>query len=330
MATHVEQGAPWSVQIELVEGCTRFCTFCGINGIRNGPGEFKMMRKSTARAIADGIVDLCPQARIEFAMHGEPMAHNEYARMVSIFRDKLPKAQMQITTNGVKLQKASASERIKELFDSGIDFIVVDTYMPEREKLRLNLFSAGWTLGIAVVDLHKDLAPQGISPWHNHHRKLCDTVVLVDDLSLTDGKLKSRKIYNHAGNSGMKPALLAPLNKTCTIPFRELSVCWNGDVCVCCMDFGHELVVGNARDDALRDIWFGKKFNAVRSFLRHKRRLFSPCCRCDAGSGTRPGLLPIYPVPDTRAAMVVRKLVEAGTGINKLKPWVLFNENGIG
>ena len=24
---------PWSIQIELVEGCNRMCKFCGINGI---------------------------------------------------------------------------------------------------------------------------------------------------------------------------------------------------------------------------------------------------------------------------------------------------------
>jgi tRNA A37 methylthiotransferase MiaB len=28
---------PWSVQVELVEGCNRICGFCGINAIRSKP-----------------------------------------------------------------------------------------------------------------------------------------------------------------------------------------------------------------------------------------------------------------------------------------------------
>lgn len=321
---------PWSVQVELTEGCTRYCQFCGVRGIRKGPGRFKFMELKTAHAVVDGIGDLCPTARIEFAMHGEPMAHPKYDRIIAAFRKQLPKAQMQITTNGVKLMGNSAHSHLERLFEAGIDFVVVDTYMPERTKLRRQLRRVCWAMGITLLDFYRDCIPQGISPWHNHHRKLDNLVILMDDLSLVDGKTRSRKILNHAGNSGSKPGLIAPLNKTCTIPFREISVCWDGDVCVCCMDFGHELVVGNANREPLRSIWLGERFESVRSFLRHKRRLFTPCCRCDAGSGTRPGLLPKYKAPDRRVAKVVRQTVLAGTAINGRRPMALFNEDGIG
>ena len=30
---------PWSVQIGMVEGCNRLCTFCGLNAIRTKVGE---------------------------------------------------------------------------------------------------------------------------------------------------------------------------------------------------------------------------------------------------------------------------------------------------
>ena len=31
-----KQTRPWSIQIELTEGCNRLCTFCGLNAIRDG------------------------------------------------------------------------------------------------------------------------------------------------------------------------------------------------------------------------------------------------------------------------------------------------------
>ena len=44
---------PWSVQIGMVEGCNRLCTFCGLNAIRTKVGEnIKCMEISTAHKIA--------------------------------------------------------------------------------------------------------------------------------------------------------------------------------------------------------------------------------------------------------------------------------------
>ena len=34
---------PWSIQIELAEGCSRLCSFCGLNGIRDKPGNYKFI-----------------------------------------------------------------------------------------------------------------------------------------------------------------------------------------------------------------------------------------------------------------------------------------------
>ena len=54
-----EQTPPYSIQIELVEGCNLRCSFCGLQGIREEGSDkrFKFMKVSDAVNIAKQIND---------------------------------------------------------------------------------------------------------------------------------------------------------------------------------------------------------------------------------------------------------------------------------
>lgn len=292
---------PWSIQIEFVEGCSRLCKFCGLNGIRNKPGQnLKFMELKTGLSLARQVANFMPKARVEFAMHGEPTLHPHYLALIRMFRRQLPKTQLQITTNGARLLNKSLDEAIKivrGIFEAGIDFMILDTYEPERKHLQDLMWSIRRITEIKVMDFYEECQDAGISPWHNHHRKLKDTIILMDDLGIRNGETKSRVIYNHAGNNKSKPIVPEPLAKRCTIPFREISVCWNGDVCFCCQDWKHQFVIGNITKTHIRDIWASKIFEAGRAFLSNKDRSIRPCNVCDIGSGSRSGLVAKYPLP---------------------------------
>jgi len=282
---------PWSVQVELVEGCSRICDFCGINAIRSKPGDFKFMDWETAGRLVQGCSFLCPTARYEFAMHGEPLMHPNRLRMFSLFRKGLPKAQLQVTTNGVRFIRGDMQRLVERIFRHGIDFIILDTYYPERDVLRKKAFKLK---NVQVLDFYDDCVPKNISPYHNHRRKLNRTIILMDDLKARDGEHLSRVVLNHAGSSPVKGIPKQPLEKTCTLPFRELSVCYNGNVNICCMDWKHEFVAGNINDSGVKSIWYGERFELARTFLQNKNREFDPCRRCSKNSGPRAGLLPKY------------------------------------
>lgn len=291
------------------------CPFCGIHGIRDGVGNYKMMPMDVAAVIANGCSTFCPDARYEFAMHGEPTMHPQYLDIVSKFRDALPQAQLQMTTNGRTFLKNQEWMQvcIDELFEAGLDFIIIDTYYPERDVLREMVYALEQ---VDILDFYEDMVPRHISPWHNHHRKFNNTVVLMDDLLRNNGKIKSRVIYNHAGNSGMIPAVDVPLNKVCTLPFREMSFRWDGSVSLCCHDWGDEYHIANILEISCEEIWNHKRFVAARKFLRHKMRVFNPCSRCDIGSGSRSGLLPKMDYPSHDDAITVVETLHASPRIN--------------
>ena len=310
-------GAPWSVQVELVEGCNRLCPFCGLNAIRKGPGNYKWMAWETAERTSRSLVDLCPTARLEFAMHGEPTMHPRKHEILAMFRERLPKAQMQLTTNGNVLA-GKMQERLEAIFDAGVDFVLMDTYYPERLMLQAK---AQALQGIQVLDFYRDCQPNGWSPYHNHHRSVQRTLVVMDDLGLRNGESRSRIVVNQAGNSPAVPETRAPLRRMCTLPFREVTVAWNGDVNLCCEDWGHEYTCGNVLEDSLRAIWWGEAFEAARRVLFARRRAMTPCCRCDKASGPRVGLVPKYDPPNKADLETIRVTQAASRPTNGRKAW---------
>ena len=308
------QHQPWSVQVELTEGCNRLCPFCGLNGIRDAPGAYKFATHEVIEKTARGVAELCPRARVEFAMHGEPLMNPKAAELLRLFRSYVPAAQMQVTTNGrvwlrgaakvvtqgkkpgfgaVDKTAAHMAKGMSSLFDAGLDFIILDTYEPERRLLqraarRVPLVDDS----IRVMDFYNECIPQGVSPWHNHGRKLQRTVIVMDDIGVRDGEHKSRTLANHAGHNPQLGSIPHPLAKRCTMPFREITVAWNGAVNLCCHDWAHEATLGNVLERTLAEIWHGPEFTAFRRMLNAKTREFGPCTRCDYNGGGRQGLLP--------------------------------------
>jgi radical SAM protein with 4Fe4S-binding SPASM domain len=293
--------APWSVQLELTEGCNRLCTFCGLNGIREAVGQpYHFMGIEVAELTAKQLAQLCPNARVEFAMHGEPTLHPEWEEIIGLFRRYLPNTQFQLTTNGRTWMRDKKSRNPVEThamkaFDAGIDIVILDTYEPERTKLQQ---LASEVSRVKVLDFYDECIPQGISPYYNYKRKITGLIIVMDDIGIRSGESGSRTLMNHAGNAADQPIPDEPYSRTCTQPFREITVCYNGNVNICCMDWGHEYTCGNVKERTLHSIWWGPEFTAARKFLQQKERGFSPCDRCNAKSGTRAGLLPKLSLPN--------------------------------
>ena len=91
---------PWSVHVELSEGCNRRCKFCGIHSLyREGFIPYKFMSVETAKNIAKSLNTWLDKCRIEFAMQGEPLLNPNSTKIFNAFRTHFPKAQILLTSN---------------------------------------------------------------------------------------------------------------------------------------------------------------------------------------------------------------------------------------
>lgn len=287
--TEPEFPRPWSFQVELVLGCNRRCDFCGIMGLDWLPrGLYRFMEPPVAARVAATLAELNPKARVEFALRGEPLFQPQLHTMLRTFREAFPDSQLQLTTNGTQLMhhRRDGRDWLGDVL-SDLNVLVVDLYPPYGKALAFSLQLEAPLQGWEVVDFYQS----DRSPWHNGGNK-GKTLFLMDDIAARDGEKRSRVIMNHAGNGCGGQVVKHPLKRTCTIPFREMSVHWDGTVPICCMDWQPDFIAGNLLQESAESVWRGPALMGARRILQQRNRGFAPCRRCDAPSGSRVGLLP--------------------------------------
>lgn len=284
LATEWLQPPPFALQVELVEGCSLRCTFCGLNGIREPLGSGTNLLKFMGRKTADTLVNRLKEEhwlpRIEFAMHGEPSLHPGLISVLRTFRERLPaRAHLMMTSNGTGFLKDPTTT-----VDDALEV--------------LNVLALDWYENVTVVPriiehyggTHEVLYyPQ--NPNANPHRRRRPgehNLVVVQDIELARRGTHST-LNNHCGCGA--PPNNGGQGKRCAKPFREMSVRWDGSVALCCNDWRGVLPVGNVHEDTLEEIWNHEAMRAARRHLYHGLRTFAPCQGCDAIS-YRPGLLP--------------------------------------
>lgn len=267
---------PHTIKIELTQGCNRSCHFCPFSKLYKNNINF--LKLSTINLLINQIKSWDNKFRIEMAMFGEPTLNPNIIPILKKIRE-LKKSQLMLCTNGDMLRK-NTEENISKLFDAGLNILTIDCY----ETSTYNYFKK-LNKKFNIFDFYKDNYP--LYTHKNFNQK---HIVLLDSVFKRDGESPLRKIHNYAGAT-QKNIPEQPFNKTCVIPFRELTVDYKGDVLFCCHDGRKQLIINNIKKQHIKNIWFSKKYNYYRKKLLAKNRNFIPCKECDYFGGFRKGLI---------------------------------------
>lgn len=294
------QDPPNSVQVEATEGCNLRCGFCGIRGIRQAGGRgdlsgpYRYMHPTTAELIAKDIKSAGWNPRIEFAMHGEPTMNPHLPELVALFRHHLPHVPIMITTNGIPLLEGPViglgggvprpgtwRSRVADLFDAGASTVAVDDYKPHRCRTAL------LTTVIPGVAVHQ--YPAGGPAANPHRRPARQEKRLILVQAIDEAELGNHShLSNHAGAAGPPDPTV---QERCALPFREISVRWDGNVALCCNDWRGQYKIGAVTQFELAGLWQSAEFQAARRRLYAGRRDMAPCHGCTHRT-YRNGLLP--------------------------------------
>lgn len=278
----MSQDAPFTVQVDLTEGCNisvpredgtkGLCWACGLNGIRNGPGDYKFMTVETAEKIAFQLSNAKWTSQILFAGFGEPSMNPKMFDIIATFRKYLPKQYMVMLTNGAGFVKEG---NIKKLFDTGISTLALEDYeggLMEKVKVPSDM-------ELMLYPLDKEANP--------HHRSNKKRLVMLTDIK-SESKGTHSVLNNHAG-AGLPPRAV---KARCAKVFREVAVKWDGAVSICCIDWRRVTEFGNVNTTPLSKIWQNELFEASRRILiTGERDKIKLCSGCDHPS-YRVGLLP--------------------------------------
>lgn len=317
---------PWSMQVELVEGCQRRCMFCGWLKLKKSPKRSSLYQFMDLSLLRDACLDLNtwrPGIRVEINNHGEPTLHPLFHQAVQTIRESIPESSIQVQTNGYRIFPSytsslslGAAGEIHKWFDVGGNTLLVNCYdkgqydylmkVLYKEEIRADLRTPDDLNDefkrYQVVDYFYN-NPNNESPYHNRGNK-AQIIFVVDGIHKSNNpeeakRRAAKELINPGGSVNSKvykkltgkDPLSSPLKSKCTRVFRELIFNWDLTVEICCYSWLSEFVMGKFPSQSTQEIWESDVWQATRWLLYNRDRNFSPCDKCSYSGGFRQGFL---------------------------------------
>ena len=247
---------PMPSEVEISESgiCNRKCSFCP----RSEPNynhvnefiDFDLHKK-----LCDELSELNFSGLFIYSGFVEPLLDKNIYNLVRYAKEKLPKARVEIITNGDVLNKT----RLKKLYDSGLDRMQVSLYDGEDQHLEF-------------IKLGKELNLKN-DRFVLRARYLPEEQNFGITLSNRGGMMENASYPIEARKQ--------KLNKTCFYPSYKFFMDYNGDVLMCSHDWGKKSIMGNMKNNKMKDIWLSEKFTEYRKKLSAADRSQMPCNVCD-------------------------------------------------
>lgn len=286
---------PFVVYMDPSSACNFRCKFCPTgepDEIRKTSRWMGMMDFELFKKAVDDLAGFpSPVKALKLHKDGEPLLNRNFPEMVAYAKASGRANYIETTTNGSLL----TPERVDRIIAAGLNRIVISVYgMSSADFLSFSRAKVDFdkyvqnirylyehrggceiyiktTIGISdrdtVDEFHKTFGPycdgigtENISPFwpgYNFQRKY--------DLK-TDAK---------AGTFGHKLK-----NKiVCPYVFYALAVNADGTVGLCSCDWTHDYLIGDVRNQSLKDIWLSQKLRDEQIRQLEGRRMEHPLCR---------------------------------------------------
>ena len=238
-----------SITVNPTELCNRRCGFCPRSDSKVYPNRNLHISPETVENLSRRLFDFGFKNRLGWSGNGEPLLTTDFLRILRVVSDQNPNLiSHEINTNGDLL-----TERlINEIYQSGINHIIVSVYD-----------------GQPSLDKFSDL-------FKEYDSRKYTLRVSFDSVEL-DG------FTNRGGNVDVNVDKIKKFkNNKCFLPFYKLVIDWNGDVLVCCEDWGRKSRSSlNINTHTLEEIWFSDELQKYRDRLRFGDRSLSPCNVCN-------------------------------------------------
>lgn len=292
---------PLSIFIDPCNLCNFKCTFCPtsdqelLKSINRPRG---MMNYDLFCKIINDIGQFDNRVRkLHLYKDGEPLLNPDLCRMIKYAKQKDIADSVETTTNGSLLNEAKSIE----IIESGLDVIrisvehvsdkgykaITKTFsdyktirknlkflFKEKERRKSQLKMHTKILDVKLSNNEKEKFLEDFSPYSDS--------VNIDTLMGWSFSEKKEFTLGVKVNTGMdSKSILKKERRICPEPFKSLCVNFNGEVSVCCVDWSHGTVIGNANEESLINIWNGKKLQQFRKIhLKNKRETIPVCSNC--------------------------------------------------
>lgn len=247
---HKYQYGQWNffetIALETTTYCNLRCSFCPNSKYDRGlEKNKKLMDERVFRKIIDELSEIRFRGKVLLFSYGEPFTDERMADWISYTRKKLPKAQIEINSNGFLM----SVERYKEVVKSGVDKINVTQY--------------GQVMPPNVKKVYEYLKTRPKS-----ENKITYRTLNLNELSNRGGEIEVENSVNEEVPICMYPKAYA------------LTIDYKGNMVLCCNDYHGNIVFGNLGEKKLIEILKNSDFYKIMNEIRRGVYRLDICKKC--------------------------------------------------
>ena len=252
------------VEINPTELCNLQCSFCP--RAHGYPNQNLHMSLDTAREIRNQLNDSKYSNKVIFAGRGEPTLTKDFDKIIEIFLEDNPKYQVQITTNGKRI------DLLKKFWNDPNFIVHYDLYMTDEDE------------AVRVKDTYKEYMNFKFS-WKP------DTGLNFDEHPIVKPDRRKRSTSSREGMTNRAGFLGENTfsefeDNTCSKLVYNMYIDWNGNYNLCCDDW-NPLILGNIFEENIEDfINYNENLNGYRKkhFCENSRKGLPACQTCNRRS----------------------------------------------
>ena len=335
LETVIPLSTPFVVFADPASSCNFQCTFCptGHRDMIAQTGRFQgVMKLDMFQKIVDDLAEFeKPIKVLRMYKDGEPFLNKKLADMVAYAKRAKHIEYIDTTTNGTFL----SPERVGPVLEAGIDKINISVDgMTVEDYVRFTGFKFDFKKFVANVK------------WLYDNKGTCEIVVKIPGELITEAQRQEFfdtfgdhcdrifvenfapcwpefDIEQHTGVKISKGIYQQEIGDTdvCPYIFYGYSVNADGLVSSCFLDWGRKLIIGDVRQQSMKEIWNSERMNALRlQHLEGRRRQNGVCGNCGQLSHCLPDSIDAHRKPlleKFKQVVAVNPAMPAPGGINR-------------
>jgi len=233
------------IALETTTYCNLRCSFCPNSKYERGlEKNKKLMNEELFKKIINELNEIKYRGKVALYSYGEPLTDERLPVLVNYAKHKLPKATIEINSNGFLL----TLEKYKELIKAGLDKITVTQYskiMPPKTKEVLEY-------------LEKNPHIKNIIKYRIQN---------TQELSNRGGEIEVETSPNYE-------------RPICRYPHSAQTIDYAGNWILCCNDYHSTIKFGNLENESLLEIWNKPRFKLLRKELKKGIYRLPICKKC--------------------------------------------------
>jgi radical SAM protein with 4Fe4S-binding SPASM domain len=253
---------PWVIHLETRSLCNSTCAFCAAAANNPTRPADALMPDALIDKILAELGAIGYANRLSFYSNNEPFLDKRIFDIVARARKAVPKAYLEIKTNGTTL----TFDKVVRIFDAGLDMLYVNDYVTEGEPSK------------AIEALRAQLSHTQRFRGQSARGKYTSPRLTITTRNV------NQVLTSRAGTAPNRLLRVQPLRVPCFRPFEMLTVNPGGLVSVCSDDVYFKAGMGNLNTQSIVEVWTSDKWQEMRrQLVTGNRAAYPETCRdCDS------------------------------------------------